>query len=715
MWSILAFAALALLSVTGCSSGDPGAVAVGSWTASLPDGASIPIVLPAHLDAQLPRAASTYTLRTEVPIPPGWRGQPLTISMLAFHARCVLVWGATELHDDATSFLEPQHSSGPHLWHVPASLTAAERVPVEMRVDYDWQPAAWIDAAPMLGVEEQGPPRFRFVRTFNAVTTPLSLASVLLLVVTYGAVWLVDRKRTAHGWFALQALGAIPLLVFFADLGQWLLGARAGYPVTSLLHGAPFVVALYFVHAYFRLPSPSRLWWLCAVAPLPLNALHWDAFHTSYSTGVSLASAGVVALGLFRCLVPLARRAHPPMNARAFLACWCLAWVSSFPVDAELGGLGAPLGGLATLSLGLFLFGVIQFVALAREHLASLQVAEARVLDLEGQRRELEGLTDELRHQVAARSRDLRDALARSESTVSPQLLREGETFDNRYRVVRQLGAGGMGAVFEVERQSDAKRLALKVVTGVVTGSAAARFAREAEIGARMKHPNLVSIVDVGISRSTTPFLVMEHVVGGSLEGRRHTFGDVGWGLPVLRQIADALGALHVAGIVHRDLKPGNVLLTASDGGSVEAKVADFGISRFDEPAGATDALAATMEGASPAHRLTGTGALLGTPQYMAPEGARGAAAVGPASDMFSFGVLAYEVLTGRGPFTMPPVFHALAGQPPPAPAPLGETTAALGDELSRLLLECLASDPRARPDAQRMSDALRSRAAQGR
>jgi serine/threonine protein kinase len=270
-----------------------------------------------------------------------------------------------------------------------------------------------------------------------------------------------------------------------------------------------------------------------------------------------------------------------------------------------------------------------------------------------------------------------------------------------------------MGAVFEVERQSDAKRLALKVITGVVSGAVAARFAREAEIGARMNDPHLVAIVDVGIARSRTPFLVMEHIVGGSLEDSRHRFGDVEWGLPILSQVVGALHALHSAGIVHRDLKPGNVLL-AENGDRAVAKVSDFGISRFDEPAGVTDALGATIADSSPvspANKLTGTGAILGTPQYMAPESARGPSAVGPSSDMFSFGVLAYEVLTGRVPFSMPPVFYALAGQPTPAPAPLGEGSAALEQAIASLLLQCLSSDPSVRPSPMCVSEALRARA----
>src|SRR5205085_1673252 len=141
-----------------------------------------------------------------------------------------------------------------------------------------------------------------------------------------------------------------------------------------------------------------------------------------------------------------------------------------------------------------------------------------------------------------------------------------GEVFDGRYRILSALGRGGMGVVYEVERVPDGRRLALKVVRHELTGRAAARFAREAEIGARVHHANLVSIVDVGIAAGSTPFLVMELLRGGSMEEQRARFGDVAWALPFVGQIASGLAALHAHQIVHRDLKPANVLLVAASG-----------------------------------------------------------------------------------------------------------------------------------------------------
>jgi Protein kinase domain len=326
--------------------------------------------------------------------------------------------------------------------------------------------------------------------------------------------------------------------------------------------------------------------------------------------------------------------------------------------------------------------------------------------ELERKKQELEDLTQELRHQIAARSRDLTEALSRSEASVQPSSLEVGDAFDGRYRVTRPIGRGGMGAVYEVERTRDGRRLALKIVTTELSGRAAARFAREAEIGARVRHENLVSILDVGLAAGGMPFLVMELVRGGSMEERRSRFGDDRWASPILRQIASGLAELHANGIVHRDLKPGNVLLVEDDGPPV-AKICDFGISRFGaiedsgnvEPSG--DTLKAQAPDASPPD-LTQTGALMGTPIYMPPE-ALFEPARRPSADLFSFGILAYEALTGRTPFAVPPILVVRARQTVPEPDPMD----GVRDEVAAMILACLQVEPAKRPRARDVAAAL--------
>jgi serine/threonine protein kinase len=321
-------------------------------------------------------------------------------------------------------------------------------------------------------------------------------------------------------------------------------------------------------------------------------------------------------------------------------------------------------------------------------------------------------LKDEVSHQVAARSRELGQILSRIESSMIVDRLKPGDRFDTRYVVSRELGAGGMGAVYEVERATDGQQLALKVITGEVSASHAARFAQEAEIGARVRHRNLVSIVDVGVAPGGTPFLVMELARGGSLENQRARFGDSAWALPIIRQIAAGLSALHDGGVVHRDLKPANVLF-ASDG---VAKISDFGISRF----GAIDSTldvdpnAATMRPSGMAARapgLTATGALLGTPFYMAPEAARGGRAVGTAADVFAFGIIASELIAGRPPFEIPPVFASMVNERVTEPTvDLGSIDPAARD----VIRACLSIQSDRRPSMRDVCAALGVSAREG-
>jgi hypothetical protein len=255
-------------------------------------------------------------------------------------------------------------------------------------------------------------------------------------------------------------------------------------------------------------------------------------------------------------------------------------------------------------------------------------------------------LKHEISHQVAERSKQLGEELARFDAPSNGVTLAPGDLFDGRYRVIRALGTGGMGAVYEVERLTDEQRFALKIITGRVSAVVAARFAREAEIGARLQHPNLVSIVDVGVSHSGGPFLVMDLVLGGTLDERSSRFGDIAWATSMLRQVADGLVALHEAGVVHRDLKPGNILLQRGGDDAEVARISDFGISRVVVVDGSVDVAAATQKASSPGTgRLTGTGTLLGTPLYMAPESAHGARGVDAPSDVW---------LSARAPCTPP-------------------------------------------------------------
>ena len=214
--------------------------------------------------------------------------------------------------------------------------------------------------------------------------------------------------------------------------------------------------------------------------------------------------------------------------------------------------------------------------------------------------------------------------------TVEP--LAVGEVVDNTYLVQRRLGAGGMGVVYQVLHQSLGRVFALKVI-GAVAGDRddfVRRFRAEAEALGRLKHPNIVDVTDFGVDEMRgLPYLVMEYLEGESLADLLSVRGSLPAeeGLPLLREVAAALDHAHSVGVLHRDLKPANVFVCASTPPVV--KLVDFGLAGF---------IGAVADGP-----------LRGTPGYIAPELMRGQSA-SRASDIYAFGVLAHEVLTGELP-----------------------------------------------------------------
>ena len=207
----------------------------------------------------------------------------------------------------------------------------------------------------------------------------------------------------------------------------------------------------------------------------------------------------------------------------------------------------------------------------------------------------------------------------------------------SRYVPVRLIAQGGMGAVYEVEHERTGERLALKVLLSGVGASAEAlgRFKREARASARIKSDHVVRVIDADVAPELggAPFLVMELLEGRDLErqaaAERPTPGTV---VDWLRQVAVAIDKAHRLGIVHRDLKPENLFLTSREDGTPIVKVLDFGIVKMTE-----DGTGAT-----------GSGQILGTPKYMAPEQVSSTTRITPAADRYALGLVAYRLLTGE-------------------------------------------------------------------
>ncbi len=232
-----------------------------------------------------------------------------------------------------------------------------------------------------------------------------------------------------------------------------------------------------------------------------------------------------------------------------------------------------------------------------------------------------------------------------AEASATAAAKRVGQVVSDRYHLMQLLGEGAMGAVYLAEHTHMKKRVALKLLHAELSGDRAvlARFEREAMAAAHIEHPNVAAATDFGRTEEGSFFLVLEYIEGSSL---RQTIarGPIGVrrALHVVRQIALALDCAHVAGIVHRDLKPENVMLVDRGDTGDLVKVLDFGIAKLS---------AETMEEKGAGDQpLTQFGAILGTPEYMAPEQAMGGA-VTAQTDLYALGVLFYELLTGVHPF----------------------------------------------------------------
>jgi tRNA A-37 threonylcarbamoyl transferase component Bud32 len=279
-------------------------------------------------------------------------------------------------------------------------------------------------------------------------------------------------------------------------------------------------------------------------------------------------------------------------------------------------------------------------------------------------------------------------------------VLAPGATIDGTYQVVRLVGAGGMGEVYEATHSRLSGRYAIKVLTTSLAShpDAVERFRREAEITSALRHPNIVHVMDFNRLPDGSPCLVMEYLEGADLGVRLQQFGcpSVAGVIMVVNQIASALAAAHSRGIVHRDLKPQNVFLVPLAGQAQDVvKVLDFGISKIR---------AATTE-------LTTETAVLGTPQYMAPEQALGHLdRIDHRTDQFSLAAIAFELLSGAPPFvgeTVQAVLYQVVHETPPltfARAAAPRTQQRIAAVLARALSKNLEDRF---PDVLRFAEAL--------
>lgn len=263
-----------------------------------------------------------------------------------------------------------------------------------------------------------------------------------------------------------------------------------------------------------------------------------------------------------------------------------------------------------------------------------------------------------------------------------------GRVVNNRYRLTEKLGSGGMGVVYKAFDLEDEKEIALKILKHpFVQGEKGGQFWQEAQATALIQHPNVVNAIDIGFTVENCPYIVMELLVGQTLREviSQEAPLDVTRAIVLMLQIAEGVGAAHDLGILHRDLKPTNVFLTRASNAPSKVKILDFSLAKLLRQTNESD-----MFGYS-------TGRMLGTPRYMSPEQCDGKKLT-PASDVYSLGVILFEMLTNAVPFESPCSQESLLNQTQENKISLSDFVPNLPKELDDFILQVLSNDPEARP-----------------
>ncbi|MFI5207286.1 MAG: serine/threonine-protein kinase [Gemmatimonadales bacterium] len=297
-------------------------------------------------------------------------------------------------------------------------------------------------------------------------------------------------------------------------------------------------------------------------------------------------------------------------------------------------------------------------------------------------------------------STQIRQAVKPPPAASDPAKTLRNQVLDQRYEVGRKLGEGGMSFVYEAKDISTGESVAVKIMTPKLAQDkvAAERLRREAGLAMRLDHPNICRILRLGETTEGLIYLVMPLLRGELLSDKEVRDGPMPleMGIPLMRQVCDALAFAHEQQIVHRDLKPENIFLVPDKNGKIIAMVTDFGLAkeRRAEPGMA---------------KLTATGIILGTPEFMSPEQIRGKPLDGR-SDIYALGLVAYEMFTGRLPFegksAQDMMIARLRGQPLPLRKARADLT--FSPDFEKALMKAIEAEPNDRyQSARELGDAL--------
>lgn len=355
---------------------------------------------------------------------------------------------------------------------------------------------------------------------------------------------------------------------------------------------------------------------------------------------------------------------------------------------------------------------------------------------------------EELRVQIAKRSEQLFSTLALiGQGAREIGALEQGMVIGGRYAITAFVGEGGMGSVYEVKMLTNGERAALKVAK---SGDplALAQLAQEARMAVEVLHENIVRVMDVDVAKEGFLYVVMEFLDGRTLSELKGRWGDVDWGLKVLAQVCTGLNALHQHNLVHRDLKPGNIVISnGQNPRDFNVKIVDFGISSWEtaqtlekhslqakaayskdsipaEPASASESVEpeaapvmppflaefadgedtiAPTRAAGTHHSTYLSQEHAGTPRYMAPEQLKNGAPANQATDIWAVGVIAYQLLANKWPFSDEGFTDMLSGISTPTIDSIQKAVPSIDPKVSDILDGCLDSNPSKRPSAQKL------------
>lgn len=728
-WGMLVLLWSALF-VAGCSAGD--VLRLPRWQLHTADmDAPVELEFPRRFEEHLDPENNTYVLSATAELPPAWRGRPLTVAIPYFAALTSLEVDGVRVPRADVELFSTYRSRGVHRWRLTEVSTRKERLELRITVEHRWQRSAWLDSVPRITPRLDGGWHCVLVTIFNEVLAIVCVGALLAIGFVSGTMFLSDRRRHySYGWLAFATLTVAYYPMFILGVTQfWGPGIDlwfAGVAVAT----AGTIGIVRMGHSALETSGHERLFLgLCLLNVVVDLWLIHNPFVMPLAGGRAAIGAVLVAL-LY--LVRFYWKHRNLRAAREQLVAVTGFTLSMIPAACVWTGIGDPLMGVRTSVVGLIFYASVQFMSMVRSHLEALTLAQRH-----GE--EIDVLNAELRQQVLDKSQKLSQALARLGVHAEESRPEIGSIIDERYRVKEELGRGAMGTAYAVERLSDGRLFAIKVLTNSSDARIMARFAREAHIAATVAHPNLTRIFDVNFAASGFMYLVMEFVDGEALDRKKSRYGDVDWVLPILRDVARGLAELHRANVLHRDLKPANILLSEDpEAGSIVAKISDFGISGLVpeglatpdapmddlgddlEPAICDDA--ATMVISRDEHEqdrtseraLTRVGELMGTPAYMAPElYGRGVPATFQ-TDVFSFGVLAFQLLTGEFPYETPPVVARSRGEKLPPVASLASRKSDLDPAVAELVQSCLAYDPSVRPSAPAILRTLEGGSARG-